>query len=89
MGRKLKLVGIGLIAVLIILQFFQPEKNNAPIDPELDMLELVAPPEPVADLIRDACYDCHSNQTIYPWYNRISPVSLYLHKHIKKGKEDL
>ena len=82
-------MGIGLIAVLIILQFFQPEQNNAPIDPELDMLELEAPPEPVADLIRDACYDCHSNQTFYPWYNRISPVSLYLHKHIKKGKEDL
>ena len=89
MGRKLKLVGLGLIAVLIVLQFFQPERNNAPIDPELDMLELLAPPEPVADLIRDACYDCHSNQTNYPWYNRISPVSLYLYKHIKKGKEDL
>ena len=89
MGRKLKFVGLGLIAVLIVLQFFQPERNNAPIDPELDMLELLAPPEPVADLIRDACYDCHSNQTNYPWYNRISPVSLYLYKHIKKGKEDL
>ena len=89
MGRKLKFVGIGLIAVLIVLQFFQPELNNAPIDPELDMLELLAPPEPVADVIRDACYDCHSNQTIYPWYNRISPVSWYLFKHIKKGKEDL
>lgn len=89
MGRKLKLVGFGLIAVLIILQFFQPELNNAPIDPELDMLEIVEPSEPLADLIRNACYDCHSNQTVYPWYNRISPVSLYLHKHIKKGKEDL
>ena len=89
MGRKIKLVGLGLIAVLIVLQFFQPERNNAPIDPELDMLELLAPPEPVADLIWDACYDCHSNQTNYPWYNRMSPVSLYLYKHIKKGKEDL
>jgi hypothetical protein len=89
MRRKLKLVGLGLIAVLIVLQFFQPEQNYAPIDPELDMLELLAPPEPVAVLIRNACYDCHSNQTIYPWYNWISPVSLYLYKHIKKGKEDL
>ena len=89
MGRKLKFVGLGLIAVLIILQFFQPELNTAPIDPELDMLEVVEPPEAVADLIRNACYDCHSNQTVYPWYNRISPVSLYLHKHIIKGKEDL
>jgi len=89
MGRRLKLVGLGLIAVLIILQFFKPEPNNAPIDPELDMLEVLVPPEPMADLIRNACYDCHSNQTVYPWYNRISPVSWYLNRHVRKGKEDL
>jgi len=89
MGRRLKIVGLGLIAVLALLQFFQPERNNAPIDPELDMLEILVLTEPMADLIRDACYDCHSNQTVYPWYSRISPVSLYLNRHIVKGKEDL
>ncbi len=89
MGKRIKLVGLGLIAVLILLQFFQPERNIAPLDPELDMLELLVLPEPMTDLIRNACYDCHSNQTVYPWYSRISPVSLYLNKHIVKGKEDL
>ncbi len=89
MGRRLKIVGLGLIAILILLQFFQPERNNAPIDPELDMLELLVLPEPMSDLIRNACYDCHSNKTVYPWYSSISPVSLYLNKHIVKGKEDL
>ncbi len=89
MGKRLKVVGLGLLAVLVLLQFFQPERNDSPIDPELDMLEVLVPSEAVATLIRAACYDCHSNQTVYPWYNRISPVSLYLHKHIKKGKEDL
>jgi hypothetical protein len=89
MGKRIKLVGLGLIAVLILLQFFQPERNIAPLDPELDMLKLLAPPEPMTDLIMNACYDCHSNQTVYPWYSRISPVSLYLNKHIVDGKEDL
>ena len=89
MGKTLKLVGLGLIAALIILQFFQPERNNALMDPELDLLVLLAPPEPLENLIRNACYDCHSNQTAYPWYSKISPVSWYLHKHIRKGKEDL
>ena len=89
MGRRLRLVGLGLIAVLLVLQFFQPEHNIAPMDPELDMLEVLAPAEPLANLIRDACYDCHSNQTVYPWYSKISPVSWYLHKHIRKGREDL
>jgi hypothetical protein len=89
MGKRVKLVGLGLIAVLILMQFFQPERNIAPLDPELDMLELLVLSEPMADLIMNACYDCHSNQTDYPWYSRISPVSLYLNKHIVEGKEDL
>jgi len=89
MGKRIRLVGLGLITVLILLQFFQPERNIAPLDPELDMLELLVLPEPMTDLIRNACYDCHSNQTVYPWYSRISPVSLYLNRHIVKGKEDL
>ncbi|MEA3462554.1 MAG: heme-binding domain-containing protein [Bacteroidota bacterium] len=89
MSRTLKLVGLGLIVLLILLQFFRPERNSAPPDPELDMLTVVSPPEPIADLIRTACYDCHSNQTVYPWYSRISPVSWYLNKHIVEGKEEL
>lgn len=89
MGKRVKLAGLGMIAVLILLQFFQPERNIAPLDPELDMLELLVLPQPMTDLIRNSCYDCHSNQTVYPWYSRISPVSLYLNKHIVKGKEDL
>ena len=89
MGRRLKQVALGLIVVLILLQFFKPEQNNAPVDPEFDMLTLVSPPEHIADLIRNSCYDCHSNQTVYPWYSRISPLSWYLNKHIKKGKEEL
>ena len=89
MGKRLRLVGLGLVAVLLVLQFFQPESHNTAVDPAQDMLEVLAPPEPLADLIRKACYDCHSNQTVYPWYNKISPVSWYLYKHIKKGKEDL
>lgn len=89
MSKTLKLLGLGLLVLLVILQFFQPERNNSPDDPELDMLSLVSPPEATAELISKACYDCHSNQTNYPWYSRISPVSWYLNKHIIKGKEDL
>ena len=81
--------GLALLAFLLILQFFQPEQNNTPVDPELDMLAVLAPPEHIWALIRNACYDCHSNQTISPWYEKVSPVSWYLHKHIQDGKEDL
>lgn len=89
MARVLKFLGLGLIALIFILQFFQPERNDLPVDPELDMLSLVSLPEATAELVRQACYDCHSNQTYYPWYSRISPVSWYLKSHIVKGKEEL
>ncbi len=89
MSRRLKIGGLALLSILLILQFFQPEQNNSAVDPELDMLAVIAPPEHIAVLIRNACYDCHSNQTIYPWYEKVSPVSWYLHKHILDGKEGL
>ncbi len=87
MSRRLKIAGIGLIVLLIVLQFFRPELNNEPPDPELDLISLAAPPEALARVLRNACYDCHSNQTIYPWYEKLSPVSWYLHKHIRRERK--
>jgi hypothetical protein len=89
MVRILKLVGLGIIVLLIVLQFFKPEANNTLLDPEQDMLSVLSPQDSLAKLIRESCYDCHSNQTNYPWYSRISPVSLYLNRHIVKGKEEM
>jgi hypothetical protein len=89
MKRVFKWAGIGLAAGLIVIQLFRPEKNMGPVDPSLDLLMLTSPPEPVAELMKVSCYDCHSNQTDYPWYSNIAPVSWYLQKHIKAGKEDL
>jgi len=87
MGRWFKRIGPGLIAVLVVLQFFRPEHKGALVDPDQDLLSTASPPDQVADLIRNACYDCHSNLTNYPWYSKVSPVSWYLHQHISKGRE--
>lgn len=46
-------------------------------------------PAGVRDLLQRACYDCHSNQTYYPWYAEIQPVGWWLAKHVKDGKEHL
>jgi len=89
MKKAVKWAGIGLAAVLVVIQFFQPEKNMGPVDPAEDLLMLTSPSEHLAELIKNSCYDCHSNQTVYPWYSKIAPVSWYLRKHIKEGKEDL
>ena len=89
MKGAVKWAGIGLAAGLVLIQFFQPEKNSSPVDPSEDFLTLASPPGTVAELIKGSCYDCHSNQTVYPWYSKVAPVSWYLQKHIKEGKADL
>jgi len=89
MKRGIKWALLGLAAGLVVIQFFQPEKNMEPLDPAEDLLLVSSAPEHVAELIKSSCYDCHSNQTDYPWYNKVSPISWYLQKHITRGKEDL
>ena len=80
---------IGLGIVFITLQFFridytQPESIN-----ENDFISMTNPPESVASILRTSCYDCHSNQTTYPWYSQIAPVSWWVGDHIHEGREEL
>jgi len=89
MRKGVRWAGIGIAAGLIVIQFFQPEIDMAPADPAEDLLMVTSAPEALSELIRSSCYDCHSNQTNYPWYNKIAPVSWYLHKHITKGIGDM
>lgn len=74
---------------MVLIQFFHPEQNSAPVEPKADMIAVTQPPDHISKLLMDACYDCHSNQTHYPGYNKIQPVSWYLNRHIKKGKKDV
>ena len=63
MKNQLKWVGFGLLAVLVILQFFQTDKTNKETDPNMELLSLVPASAEVADLLERACKDCHTNKT--------------------------
>ena len=76
MFRKIMLV---LLAVLVIIQFIHPKKNKA---------EGVQPAD-VKTILAKACYDCHSNNTRYPWYANLQPLHWWLEKHIKNGKKEI
>ena len=89
MKRGPKVVIPLLIGAFIVLQFFQPEKNQGSKSGEDDFIAVAAVPDSLATILINSCYDCHSNHTEYPWYSRISPLSWYLHKHVAEGKEDL
>jgi len=89
MGKPAKIVSIILIGIIVLIQFFQPERNKGTIDPVVDLLGVTSIPDSLAAIFKNSCYDCHSDHTDYPWYSKISPVSWYLEKHIKDGKEKL
>lgn len=85
----LKKVLIGLLTILIIAQFFQPSKNKGNAQSAIDITHVVPVPDTVMALLKIACYDCHSNNTRYPWYNHITPVNWWLKNHIDEGKREL
>ncbi|GIV33411.1 MAG: heme-binding protein [Chitinophagales bacterium] len=78
-----------LIAVLIIMQFFRPGKNiTDKASPQAIGNHYPLPAE-VKDILQVSCFDCHSNNTRYPWYAEIQPFGWLLANHIKEGKEHL
>ena len=61
----------GFIALLIIIQFFRIDKTNPEIIAENDFIIANKAPEEIATLLKNSCYDCHSNESKYPWYSNI------------------
>ena len=85
----MKKFGYALIAALIIIQFFSIEKNVSTTPAEQDISKLYAVPADVAAILKTSCNDCHSNNTIYPWYSKIQPVAWWLQHHVNEGKHEL
>ncbi|UWX53673.1 heme-binding domain-containing protein [Maribacter litopenaei] len=87
--KLLKKILIGLLIIFIAVQFYRPEKNISKENDTVAFMQETNPPEEVRVILKNACFDCHSNNTIYPWYNNIAPVSFWLADHIEEGKSEL
>ena len=82
-----KKILIGIVLILVILQFFNPEVNNEGYESVTAFEEETKPSPEVTAIFKADCYDCHSNQTNYPWYASIAPISFFINNHIEEGKE--
>jgi len=78
-----------LLLAFIVIQFFRPAKNKAEGMSKNDITTLYAVPEDVQSVLKTSCYDCHSNNTVYPWYAEVQPVAWWLNDHVQDGKKDL
>jgi len=83
--KILIVIGIGFVAI----QFVQPSHNKSDKVLSTDVLQTFVVSDSVHVILKNACYDCHSNNTNYPWYANIQPMGWLITKHIKKGKEEL
>ena len=78
-----------LVLAFIVIQFFRPTKNRSEGIGENDITKKYNVPKDVLNILQTSCYDCHSNNTKYPWYAEIQPVAWWLNSHIKDGKRGL
>jgi hypothetical protein len=79
----------GLFGVFLILQFFRPEMNNPPFNPD-DTIEAKLQVSPqVKEIFARSCNDCHSNQTVWPWYSNVAPMSWKMAEHINDGRKEV
>ena len=85
----LKRVLYALLLSLLIIQFIRPDKNLAVGPFENDIHKKFPMNEQVTSTFQRACYDCHSNNSKYPWYYNIQPVAWWLQHHIDEGKSEL
>lgn len=84
-----KKIALGVLILLVLVQFIPVDTSNPAIDKQKDFITVTKAPEEVALLLKTSCYDCHSNETAYPWYFKVAPVSWWLKHHINEGREEL
>jgi len=73
----------------ILIQFIPVNKTNLPVDEKLNFIIVEKTPAKIESMLKNACYDCHSNETKYPKYASIAPISWSIKSHVEEGREHL
>lgn len=82
--RKIAIVTFVLFVLAFIgIQFVPVDRSNPPITTDIPA------PADVKQVLRNSCYDCHSNETVWPWYSKVAPVSWYISDDVRVGRGHL
>ena len=84
-----KKIFLGLVAIFLLLQFVPNDLPEVVKDNPNDFLANNEVPTEIESLLRASCYDCHSNETRYPWYSYVAPVSWQVSRDTRMGREHL
>ncbi|MGH9494157.1 MAG: heme-binding domain-containing protein [Candidatus Sulfotelmatobacter sp.] len=80
---------IATAIVLIAIQFFPVDRTNPPVDPAKSFYATENVPQKLQNVFRRSCSDCHSNQTNWPWYTHVAPVSWLVAHDVHEGRRKL
>lgn len=84
-----KIIFMVLLVAFVGIQFIPTKPNKSYYATSTDFMLVYDVPTELKLKIKVSCYDCHSNNTNYPWYNKIQPIAWILENHINEGKSDL
>lgn len=78
-----------VVAIVLVIQVIPVERNVSTVPPGQSFEKTEKVPANVAAILKVSCYDCHSNNTRYPWYSELQPGAWFMAQHIKKGRDEL
>ena len=87
--KPIKIIVLVLVIIFFAIQFIQPAHNKSRQVLPTNFATVYKVPTNVQTILQNACYDCHSNNTAYPWYANIQPMAWMMKRHIDNGKEKL
>jgi hypothetical protein len=86
LGRWGKWALIVVVGLVIAIQFVPYGRDH--VNPGV-VVEPAWDSPATRELAVRACYDCHSNETVWPWYSNVAPVSWLVQQHVTEGREEL
>ncbi|WP_027375977.1 heme-binding domain-containing protein [Kaistella palustris] len=87
--KTFKTVIYWFLIFIAVIQFIPVDRTNKPVVKKDNFVNVLQTPENVQHILIKACYDCHSNETVYPDYAYVAPVSWSIKSHVTKGRKHL
>jgi len=79
-------VGLGVLVLLLAIQMIPVSPSNPPVEPARTIYSIQAVPEPVKEVFSQSCNNCHSDETEWPWYSHIAPMSWLISRDVRRAR---
>ncbi|PZU86693.1 MAG: cytochrome C [Chryseobacterium sp.] len=87
--KNLKKIIFWIVVVFLAIQLIPVDRENKPIDKKENFVDIYKTPANIQSILKNSCYDCHSNETLYPQYSYVAPISWAVKDHINEGRKYL